>query len=73
MVFEQVNSSNIDAAGFDPIQNKMVVKFKSGAYYEYLGVPELVYQHFKAAQSKGTFFSQNIRNNYNCSQIEVTE
>jgi hypothetical protein len=71
MVLESINSSNIEAAGFDPIQSKMVVRFKSGAYYEYLSVPQQIYEQFRGAQSKGIFFNQNIKNYYNCNRIEV--
>lgn len=72
MVLEAVNSSNIEAAGYDPANNKMIVKFKSGVFYEYLKVPELVYEHFKKADSKGIFFSQNIRNGYVCNKIDAS-
>jgi len=72
MVLESINSSNIESAGYDPTNNTMILKFRSGVFYEYLKVPELVYEHFKKADSKGAFFSQNIRNVYACNKIDVS-
>lgn len=71
MVLEQVDSSNIDAAGYDSTSSKMLIRFKTGIYYEYLKVPEVIYNRFKEAQSKGSFFNQNIRNSYNCNRIDT--
>ncbi len=60
-------------AGYDESEGRMIVKFNSGVYYEYLKVPQLVYERFKQAKSKGTFFSQNIRSLYNCSRIDAVD
>ncbi len=61
-VLHQVESSNIDSIGFE--DNTLEVKFKSGATYEYLGVPEEVYVEMMNAESKGRYLAQNIKGNY---------
>lgn len=59
-----VNSSNIDAIGYDLASQEVYVRFLNGSLYVYRGVPEFLYDEFKAAPSYGSFLHRNIKNAY---------
>jgi hypothetical protein len=40
------------------------VKYRSGAAYDYLDVPEIVYRAFRAATSKGRFINAIVKPSY---------
>lgn len=62
---EFVDSSNIEAIGFDPDSQELHVRFlKSGETYVYYGVEEWVFQEFLQADSKGTYLNANIKYRY---------
>lgn len=65
--FESPESSTIAGAFYD--HGIMVVLFKRGPgrdndRYDYRDVPEVIWQEFVAAGSKGAFFTQQIRPHY---------
>lgn len=65
-----VISSNIASVGYDPTTMTLEVEFKNGSSpYQYFDVPEPVYQEMMGAASVGTFFNQNIRNNYRYAKL----
>jgi hypothetical protein len=43
------------AAGYDFAETKLTVIFRDGTYYNYFEVPNLMWQNFKRARSKGRF------------------
>jgi hypothetical protein len=45
-------------------QGVLSVKYRGGEAYDYLDVPEWVYQELKAAPSKGRFINFVIKPNY---------
>jgi len=45
-----IESSNVAAAGYDPLTRVMTVQFLSGGLYEYYEVPESLWLDFLAAQ-----------------------
>lgn len=57
-------SSVISSYHYDPEAQVLKVVFLSGRVYEYLGVPESVYEEMKAVQSKGTFLNKRIKRAY---------
>jgi hypothetical protein len=57
-------SSVIASFHYDPKRSALVVVFVSGMVYEYLGVPETVYQAMKSARSRGTFLNARIKPHY---------
>lgn len=60
-----VDSSNIEAIGYDPASLELHVRFlKSGATYAYYGVEEWVFQELMRADSKGTYLNTNIKGRY---------
>ena len=58
-------------AGFDYDKDKLAltVEFKNGGRYNYFDVPEVVFERMKAAQSKGQFLAQNIKNVYRYARV----
>lgn len=67
---QYVDSTNIEASGYDPDSLELHVRFlKSGETYVYYNVEEWVFQQFMQADSKGAYFNTNIRDLYQCSKI----
>lgn len=64
-----VDSSNIESIGYDENSLTLEVEFKGGSVYEYSGVPEHIYIELKEASSVGSYFNQNIRNDYPTSKV----
>jgi hypothetical protein len=48
---------------------QLVVTFATGRVYAYAAVPPDVHNAFRASGSKGRFFNQEIRDNYDCREI----
>lgn len=59
-----VKSSNIAAIGHDPKTNELHVKFKTGATHIYSGVSAEKHAALLAAESIGSHFHHNIRNQH---------
>ena len=49
---------------YDPAKRELWIAFVSGRRYIYAGVPQDVFDAFKAASSRGTFFNLEIRGHY---------
>lgn len=47
----------------------LLIKFQSGSAYVYANVPENVVDELMNADSIGCYFSQFIRNRYNCMKV----
>ena len=62
------SSGNIVAAGYDPDQGRMVVKFKGGREYSYDGVPPEEFEKFESTfesdESTGSHFHRQLRGKY---------
>ena len=66
-IMYHVESSNIASVGYE--DGTLTVEFKSGGIYEYYYVPEIVYEHFLEAPSKGRYFIYHVRNDYSYNKI----
>ncbi len=60
-----VESSSVRFIGYDPENEKLYVKFTSGATYEYDDVPASVYDSFMESPSKGRFVNNVLTCLYN--------
>lgn len=56
-----VDSSNIAAIGYDPLERILRVDFLSDTTYHYYGVPSQVFNEFQLAYSKGRFLNSDIK------------
>lgn len=59
-----VESSNLASVGYDPARSILEVEFHSGGVYQYLDVPEHVYEGLMSAASKGSYLASEIKGNY---------
>ena len=73
MELTTVESSNIEAVGYDEFNSDLIIKFKNGLYYKYSGVPYSIYTNLMKARSKGAFFNANVRGTYDYETISVDE
>lgn len=64
-----VDSSNIQAIGYDPDSGTLNVAFKDGSEYEYYDVPQHEYDSFYEADSKGRYGHQHIYKIYRQQKI----
>jgi hypothetical protein len=65
-----VDSSNIEAIGYDPESATLTIQFKKGgSVYEYYDVPQHEYDGLMAADSKGTYAHANIYKAYRQQKI----
>lgn len=61
---DAVHSSNVVAIGYDHEARQLHVEFRGGSYYIYDEVPAQVHQELMAADSKGAFHANRIKNQY---------
>ena len=67
----EVNSTVFAEEGYDEDHRVLLLRFRSnGALYAYYDVEEAVYRDFLRAESKGTFFGDNIRDVYRYEKLE---
>ena len=65
-----VTSSVIASVGYSPEHHQLEVEFRTGAVYEYVGVPPDVHERLMAAESVGRFFNMEVRDTYPCRRLE---
>ena len=63
-------SSVVAAIRYDEKTSKLRIIFQSGSIYDYLKVPEKVYNEMKKATSKGEFLNKEIKPNYEFEKIK---
>lgn len=56
-----VQSSNIASIGYEARSQTLEVEFRSGAVYQYFGVPAAVYQGLMAAKSHGHYLDRYVK------------
>ena len=58
------NSSCFSKIGYSEAHETLVLVFRNGGVYLYTGVPESVWQSFRAADSLGRYFNTKIKGNF---------
>ena len=67
---DTVSSSNLASVGYDPGSETLEVEFlKSGRVYQYLNVPQFMYDRLMEAPSVGVFFNAEIKDSYACAPV----
>ncbi|MDR3436388.1 KTSC domain-containing protein [Telmatospirillum sp.] len=56
-----VESSNLQAVGYDPANETLQVSFKHGGLYGYKGVPPVLVTEMLFSESVGKFFDARIK------------
>ena len=59
-----VTSEAVAQIEYDASAHTLFVQFTSGEWYAYFRVPAAVHEAFLAAESKGRFFQERIRDRY---------
>ncbi len=59
-----VDSSNIEAIGYDDEKQELHVQFLSGGYYIYHDVPRAVFDELLIAASKGSYLNREVKGVY---------
>jgi hypothetical protein len=54
---------------YDASSSSLRIIYTSGAQYDYLHVPQQVYEAMKTASSKGTFLNNNIKGKYDFKKV----
>lgn len=66
---KRVNASNIRSVGYDAGRQILEVEFTSGSIVQYSGVSPEVHRRFVNAPSPGSFFQDQIEENFPSSRI----
>lgn len=69
MEITSVNSSNVEAVGYDADSSTLQVEFKNGGTYQYFDVPERVFEALRDADSVGRYLAANIKGVYRYSKV----
>jgi len=64
-----VKSSNLISVGYDAATKVMEIEFKTGSTYQYIAVPQGVYQGLMTASSKGQYLHDHILNQFEFTEI----
>ena len=64
-----VESSNIEAVGYDDATRSLTVKFKNGTTFRYDDVEPEHYENMISADSVGSYFHKNVRNDHEATRI----
>ncbi len=65
-------SSVIRNFAYNVVTRELVVTFATGRVYAYAKVPPDIVNAFRNSASRGRFFSQEIRDSYDCQEIKET-
>jgi hypothetical protein len=66
---KRINSSNIRAVGYDARNRMLEIEFSNGSIYQYSGVSEEVHRRLVNAPSPGSYFSDNIEENFSAKRM----
>ena len=67
-----VQSSNLQAVGYDPDANVLAVQFGSGHIFHYANVPLKLWEGLEAAPSKGQFYAREIKGRFTAEKVTGT-
>lgn len=65
----KVDSSNVEAVGYDEDSSTLQVEFKNGGMYQYFDVPEEVFIGLRDADSVGGYLASRIKGTYRYSKV----
>jgi uncharacterized protein len=63
------DSTNIASIGYDQETQTLEVEFIKGSLYQYFDVPQVVYEDFVSADSKGKYLANKIKGNYRYARV----
>lgn len=66
---QQVNSSEIQSIGFEPLKRTLEIEFTTGEIIQYYNVPEKIYQGLMRTESHFKYFNALIKNFYKSCRV----
>jgi hypothetical protein len=69
MEMQRVASSSLEKIGYDAREHVLRVQFRNGGLYEYYDVPAKVWLELLAAESKGRYVNEQIKESYRCHKL----
>ncbi|KKK77677.1 hypothetical protein LCGC14_2851170 [marine sediment metagenome] len=69
MEMTEVESSHIEAIGYDSGVQQVRVRFKGGATYVYYDVPANIANNFIEAESVGEYLNEHIKGEYRYEKV----
>lgn len=66
---KRLNASNLRAAGYDARNRVLEIEFANGGVCQYSGVSEEVYRRLMNAPSPGSYFRDEIEENFSARRI----
>lgn len=66
---EPVTSSSIRSVGYDAASETLEIEFTGTGVYQYLSVPQFMWERLMAADSMGKFFNAEIKNAFACEKV----
>lgn len=70
MEMQKVESSNIEAIGYDIDNQTLNIDFKGTGIYNYSNFPKELFDEFASSTSKGSFFHRKIRSQYHANKVQ---
>jgi hypothetical protein len=61
---QAVTSSSIASVGYDAPSSVLEVEFLNGRLYQYLDVPQRVFEEFVEAESVGSYLNRHVKGSY---------
>jgi len=61
---KRVSASNIRSVGYDAAQQMLEIEFSSGSIVQYSGVSPEVHRRFMSSPSPGSFYQDQIEENF---------
>lgn len=71
MMLQTVESDVIHAVGYDEEIRVLEIIFNNGRIYQYRDVPREVFEGLMAAESKGNYFQENVRDEFDFWEWDV--
>lgn len=65
----RISANNIRSVGYDARGRMLEVEFSNGGIYQYSGVSEEVHRRFINAPSPGSYFRDNIEENFSARKV----
>ena len=64
-----ISSTAVEAVGYEPRRQRLIVTFQGGARYAYSGVDEATYAALLEAESVGRFVNTEIKPHYPAARL----
>ncbi len=67
---EAVESTALTTVGYSRKLHALEIEFHDGSIYRYLEIPRAIHTAMMAAESKATYYNQNVRGKYHCLRVK---